>query len=212
VVTYTEPASGSYTFGHGLGVTPAMIILKERNVAGNNWVVWQNYWTAPTTHGLYLNATNAQFTTGFNWLNSTSSTTIGMTTGAITSGGYNIVAYCWAAVAGYSAFGSYTGNASTDGPFVYLGFRPRWIMAKDVTNTTSASWLIQDTSRDTYNVGYKSLYAEQTSVESVSSADNVDILSNGFKIRNASSAWNNSGQTFIYMAFAENPFNSSRAR
>lgn len=90
VVTYTEPASGSYTVGHGLGVTPSMFILKERNVSGDNWVVWHNYWQSvdpiPTKKGQYLNSTLASFTTGSDWLNSASSTTLGITTGQVTAG------------------------------------------------------------------------------------------------------------------------------
>jgi Concanavalin A-like lectin/glucanases superfamily len=211
VVTYTEPAAGtSYTVGHGLGTTPAMIILKERNVAGDNWVVWQNYWTAPTTHGLYLNATNAQFSTGSNWLNSTNSTVFGILPGQITAGGYNIVAYCWAAVAGYSAFGSYTGNGSTDGPFVYTGFRPRWIMVKR-TDTSGYGWKMLDTSRSTYNVSGADLFANLSDAESTGNTD-FDLLSNGFKARATYNDINASGGTYIYAAFAENPFNSSRAR
>jgi hypothetical protein len=214
VVTYTGTGANA-TVGHGLGVAPSMIIIKNRQAA-NSWVVY--HVSAGNGNVLLLNSTNGSTADSTAWNTTTpTSSVFSLGSGAAadtnqTTGGGQHIAYCWAAVAGYSAFGSYTGNGSADGPFVYTGFRPRFIMAKDVTNTTSASWLIQDTSRDTYNVGYKSLYAEQTSVESVSSADNVDILSNGFKIRNASSAWNNSGQTFIYMAFAENPFNSSRAR
>jgi hypothetical protein len=220
VVTYTGTGTSNPTIGHGLGVAPNMIILKDRNTnsQNNNWQVYHSSLTSG--YFLSLNATDAQAAisgTSYGSVGQPTSTTFTGVAGSVNSTTTNqntqlYVAYCWAAVAGYSAFGSYTGNGSADGPFVYTGFRPRWIMAKDVTNTTSASWLIQDTSRDTYNVGYKSLYAEQTSVESVSSADNVDILSNGFKIRNASSGWNNSGQTFIYIAFAENPFNTSRAR
>jgi hypothetical protein len=197
-----------------------MIILKDRNTNTNN-NNWQVYHSSLTSgYFLSLNTTDAQAAisgTSYGSVGQPTSTTFKGVAGSVDSTTTNqntqlYVAYCFAAVAGYSAFGSYTGNGSSDGPFVYCGFRPRFIVAKDVTNTTSASWMMQDTSRDTYNVGFKSQYADQATTESVSSNDSVDILSNGFKIRNASSAWNNSGQTFIYMAFAENPFNSSRAR
>jgi len=220
IVTYTGTGASNPTIGHGLGVTPNMIILKDRNTNSQN-PNWQVYHSSLTSgYFLSLNKTDAQAAisaTSYGSVGQPTSTTFKGVAGSVDSTTTNqntqlYVAYCWAAVPGYSAFGSYTGNGSTDGPFIYTGFRPRFIIAKDATNIDSASWMMQDSSRDTYNVGYKSLYANDPSAESVSSNDNVDILSNGFKIRNASSAWNNSGQTFIYAAFAENPLNYSRAR
>jgi len=211
IVTYTGTGANA-TVGHGLGVAPSMIITKKRSSTSD----WGVYHTSLTSAAYYLLLdTAAAQALGATYWNSTAPTSSVFSIGtadAVNISTATYVAYCWAAVPGYSAFGSYTGNGSTDGPFVYTGFRPRFIIAKDATNTTSASWMMQDSSRDTYNVGYKSLYANDPSAESVSSNDNVDILSNGFKIRNASSAWNNSGQTFIYAAFAENPLNYSRAR
>jgi hypothetical protein len=129
--------------------------------------------------------------------------------------GTTYVAYCFAEVAGYSKFGSYTGNDSADGPFVYCGFRPRWIMFKNTTN--SGSWVIFDTSRDTYNAEQNYLFPNQSTAENGLGGvvAQVDYLSNGFKMRaNNANAWmgNQSGSTFIYAAFAENPFNLSRAR
>ena len=113
-------------------------------------------------------------------------------------------------IAGFSAFGSYTGNGSTDGPFVYTGFRPRWIMAKQ-SSAAGQSWNIFDTARNTYNVTNTTLYADQSSAEdSVSNA--YDILSNGFKLRTSASQGNTNGATYIYAAFAENPFKNSLAR
>jgi len=212
IVTYTE-TSGSYTVGHSLGVAPSMIIVRERN-AVSNWVVWQNYWTAPTKNGVYLNGTAAAFTTGSNWLNSTSSTTFGITAGQVTAGTANIVAYCFAAVRGYSAFGSYTGNGSADGPFVFTGHRPRWLMWK--ASSTTGQWFIHDTARSTYNYSDLELAADSTAAEysanGAGAGQRFDILSNGFKARTSNAANNGSGTTYIYAAFAENPFNISRAR
>ena len=209
VVTYTGNTTAGATVGHGLGVAPNMIITKNRDGVTDWWVYHSSL---GATQYIVLNTTAASATSANAWNNTAPTSTVFSLGASSPSNANRDVAYCWSAVAGYSAFGSYTGNGSTDGPFIYTGFRPRFIIAKDATNIDSASWMMQDTSRDTYNVGYKSLYANDPSAESVSSNDNVDILSNGFKIRNASSAWNNSGQTFIYAAFAENPFNSSRAR
>jgi len=215
VVTFTEPASGSYTFGHGLGVTPSMFIVKERNVGGTNWVVWHNYWQSvdpiPTKKGQYLNSTLASFTTGSDWLNSLSSTTIGITTGQVTSGGSTMVAYCFSEVAGYSKFGSYTGNGSADGPFIFTGFRPRFVLTKSSSSGGAGfDWSIYDSSRNTYNVGGNYLWADLSNAEVA--ADGVDFLSNGFKIRNTSGQSNSSSVTYIYIAFAENPFKNSLAR
>ena len=120
------------------------------------------------------------------------------------------VAYCFAAVKGYSAFGSYTGNGSTDGPFIYTGFRPRWVMIK-ITSSTS-SWVIMDTSRDPYNVMQDYLLANSSDAEVNASAEARDFLSNGFKLRGTGTGSNTNGATYIYAAFAENPFKYSRAR
>jgi len=124
--------------------------------------------------------------------------------------GWTYVAYCFAPVVGYSSFGSYTGNGSTDGPFVYTGFRPRWVMFK--RTDAISDWIIYDTSRDTYNVMGKPLYADLSGAEG-DSPPRVDYLSNGFKLRVAGlSEPNWTGSPIIYAAFAEAPLNYSRAR
>ena len=121
----------------------------------------------------------------------------------VNGSGDDMVAYCFAPVDGYSAFGTYTGNGTTDGPFVYTGFRPRWIMAKQIDGA-GGNWFIADTARDTYNVQANLLDANLSNAERT--ANIYDILSNGFKVRFALSG------TFIYAAFAENPFSIARAR
>jgi hypothetical protein len=131
------------------------------------------------------------------------------TTSSCNSSGFTYVAYCFAEVAGYSAFGSYTGNGSSDGPFVYLGFRPRWFLAK-LTSSAGGSWHLIDTSRSPYNQVGLGLYPNLSSAESSDFAS--DILSNGLKIRNTQSELNASGATYIYAAFAENPFKYANAR
>jgi hypothetical protein len=128
---------------------------------------------------------------------------------AVNSSAGTFVAYCFAAVDGYSAFGSYTGNGSTDGAFSYVGFRPRWVMIK--RTDTTGNWFMYDTSRDTYNVTIQELYANLSNAEAAGTTD-LDILSNGFKLRASSAGINASGGTYIYAAFAENPFRISRAR
>ena len=207
VVTYT--ASAGATIGHGLGIAPSLIIAKSRTNGSGTWAVYSS--VLGRSQYLLLNATDAAGTLSNYWGTSDpTSTVFGVysTTAAANNTG-DMVAYCFAPVVGYSSFGSYTGNGSTDGPFVYTGFRPRWVLFK---NTNSGeNWRIMDAARNTYNVANSILYPNLSSSEG-SSAVGFDILSNGFKIRETGSELNASGVTIIYAAFAENPFQYARAR
>jgi len=210
IVTYTGTGANA-TVGHGLGVAPSMIIVKNRAVV-ENWPVYHVSTTA--TGRLILDGTAAFVTTATTW-NSTAPTSTVFSVGssiAVNGSGNGLVAYCFAPVAGYSAFGSYTGNGSTDGPFVYTNFRPRWIMYKR-TDTSGSSWVVIDTARDTYNYCDKELYPNLSNAENTGSA-RIDILSNGYKIRSDSTYGyiNASGGTYIYMALAESPFKYSLGR
>jgi hypothetical protein len=209
VVTYTGTGANA-TVGHGLGVAPNMVIVKNRSAGSTNWCVYHSSLTS-AAYSLFLDNTLAQSSYPSVW-NSTAPTltvfSLG-TNGSSNASTNSMVAYCWAAVAGYSAFGSYTGNGSADGPFVYLGFRPRWILIKDIT--AGGNWIIADTSRNTYNTVNNYLYPNLSDAE-FSSSNTFDILSNGLKIRTASSGFNTSSDTYIYAAFAENPFKFSNAR
>jgi hypothetical protein len=122
-----------------------------------------------------------------------------------------MIGYCWAEIAGFSKFGSYTGNASTEGPFIYTGFRPKFVMIKCSSSATNGLWVIKDTSRNLYNTANANLYADQSLAEDTTSTVNTDLLSNGFKLRGTYPGVN-AAQTYIYMAFAENPFKNSNAR
>ena len=208
VVTWTIP-SGNGTVGHGLGVAPKFYIVKARN-AVSNWSAWMTGFS--TDDYIYLNGTAGKANAANAWGGvQPTSTTIGTNGGVLFTAGNTVVAYCWAAVAGYSAFGSYTGNNSADGPFVYLGFMPRWVMIKG--SSVASSWAVFDTSRNTYNVmGSDTLLANSSAASS--NFPEIDFVSNGFKVRanDASSYINGSGQTYIYAAFAENPFKIARAR
>jgi hypothetical protein len=195
-------STSAFTVGHGLGVAPAMMISKTRNVA-DSWYVYHQSLAA--TESLRLNTTGAVTTGGFNGTRPTSTV---LTLGGFGSSSYTNVVYCFAAVAGYSAFGSYTGNGSTDGPFVFLGFRPRYIMRK--RTDTTAYWVVFDTARNTYNVVGEDLYPNDSLAGSNDFV--MDILSNGFKIRGTGANINANGGTYIYMAFAENPFKYALAR
>jgi len=212
IVTYTGTGSAA-TVGHGLGVAPSMIITKKRS-STSDWGVYHT--SIGNTNYLLLDSTAASASSSTYW-NNTSPTSSVFSIGTADPVNVNTatyVAYCFAPIAGYSAFGIYTGNGSTDGPFVYCGFRPRWVMVKSSTVSGSSSeWLIKDTSRDTYNVMQNTLTADSSQAEFSGSNQYIDILSNGFKIRNATGAYNNStSDTYIYAAFAENPFRNALAR
>jgi hypothetical protein len=205
VVTFATP--GGYTtgtVGHGLGVAPAFYIVKNTNGSPINWNTYHQ--SIGNTAALYLSGTQGSQVSSSFW-NNTSPTSSVFSIGANLYASANHVAYCWTPIAGYSAFGSYTGNGSTDGPFVYTGFRPKWLMVKRTDSTSD--WYIWDTARDTYNVVTNTLLADTSGAET--SATSIDDLSNGFKCRSATVV-NASGGTYIYATFAENPFKNSLAR
>jgi hypothetical protein len=212
VVTYTGTGANA-TVGHGLGVAPAMVIVKRRNSTGN-WNVRHVSITA--ANSLYLNLTNASQSDPTVWNSTVPTSTvfsIGTDTGVNASGG-TYVGYCWAEIAGFSKFGSYTGNGSTDGAFVYLGFRPKFVLVKNITTGgVGYDWYIIDSTRNSYN--QQTLYLKPNTSgaeENLTSSYPLDFLSNGFKMRNNATGLNGSGGTMIYMAFAENPFKNSNAR
>jgi hypothetical protein len=198
-------ASGTNSYGHGLGAKPAMYIVKNRE-ASQNWQIWHQGLSNETTAYLQFN-TSAQQTFSTMWAASTS-TTISLVSGGPVPAGDDFVAYVFAPVAGYSAFGSYTGNGSADGPFVFTGFRPRYVLIKDITNA-GGFWNIRDTARNEYNQAAAALWANVSDAEN-SSGSAIDILSNGFKVR--ATGFSANSATYIYACFAENPFAYSLAR
>jgi hypothetical protein len=156
--------------------------------------------------------TDAAYTGSTFWYNTAPSSSV-FTLGTVSENNVNsstYVAYCFAEISGYSKFGSYTGNGSADGTFIYTGFRPAYVMVKP--SSAAGSWWINDDMRDTYNVNDHRINANTSDAEATSGFTQQDFLSNGFKWRNSDSAWNGSGVTYIYMAFAENPFKYSLAR
>jgi hypothetical protein len=202
VVTFTGNGSTG-TVGHGLGVAPSMIIQKPRSSTGS----WATYHASlGAGNAVWLNLTDASASYPTVW-NSTSPTSSVYSVGSY-MGTSTYVAYCFAQIAGYSAFGSYTGNGSSDGPFVYTGFRPRFILTK--ASSATSSWYLRDTARSANNVAVEQLYPDLANAEA--NETGMDILSNGFKQRGTSSGFNASGTTYIYMAFAENPFKYANAR
>jgi hypothetical protein len=211
VVTYTGTGANA-TVGHGLGVAPSMVIVKSRSIV-DNWRVGHNYLnngSSPWNYSLILNATVANLLDSTIWNNTapTSSVFSIGTDATVNQSSATYVAYCFSEVAGYSKFGSYTGNGSTDGTFTYLGFSPKFIMLKR-TDTTE-NWIIYDAARDTYNVAGKELLPNSSAAEGTYTI--LDFLSNGFKLRNSAGSVNASGGTFIYAAFAETPTKFANAR
>jgi len=210
IVTYTGDGSAGRTIAHSLGVAPKMMIVKRRS-AVENWGVYHASLPSAAYY-VILNSTAAQDSGGGTIWNSTAPSSSVFTVGTSTysnSSGSTYVNYLFAEVAGYSKFGSYTGNGSTDGPFVYTGFRPKFFLVKR-TDVGGQNWRIQDTSRDSYNTSQYALYPNSSGVEDSGFA--IDFLSNGFKLRLTDSGSNASGSTYIYAAFAENPFKNALAR
>jgi hypothetical protein len=208
IVTYTGNG-GSLTVNHSLGVAPAMIIAKSRGTAGTNWGVWHKNLTTASYY-LLLNGTAAQATAANTIQSTPTSTSVSLGGSSVFNDAANMVMYLFAEVAGYSKFGSYTGNGSADGPFVYLGFRPRFVLVKGSSN--ASSWQLFDTLRPGYNANDNTLWADLSSAEGTGTA-RIDLLSNGFKVRApAGTDPNVSGATYIYAVFAENPFKNSLAR
>ena len=205
IVSYTGTGSAT-TVGHGLGSTPKIIFVKNRDAA-QNWLIYSSALTG--TSYLRLNLSNAKGTVSAVWNNTdpTSSVFTVGTDGAVNASSQNLIAYCFAEKKGYSKFGSYTGNGNADGTFVYTGFRVSWIMSKRTDATDG--WRIRDAKRDIDNPAQHRLLANTHDAEVVASSQDTDFLSNGFKIRNSDSGYNTSGATYIYMAFAENPFVNS---
>ena len=212
LATYTGTGSDA-NVGHSLSSAPELIITKSRSATGDwkvhtsaidgSWDVGTLNSTAAFGNSSYTASTNSIFYVG---------------TGAPTNAsGVTYVSYLFHSVKGYSKIGSYTGNGSTDGTFVYLGFKPAWVMIKNQGSGSYTSWSIFDTTRQTFNVNAgKTLYANKSSAEGVrgngsdssTTIPGIDMLSNGFKCRVLNDEVNNPSN-FIYMAFAENPFTTS---
>ena len=217
IVTYTGDGTSPRNISHSLGVIPAMVIVKSRSAVAS-WIV--KHQNLSSNNNVFLESTAAQSSPSNGYIqNLTSSSTFGVVNGGggvanINANGTTYIAYLFAAVSGYSAFGSYTGNGSADGPFVFCGFRPRFVMWKNASAVEA--WLIEDTARSTYNEVALELYPSSSGAEAAGSSrsptQQFDYLSNGFKVRGAQGQTNGNGNTIIYAAFAEHPFKNALAR
>jgi hypothetical protein len=209
VVTYTGTGALG-TVGHGLGVAPSMLIIKSRSTA-DTWRVYHA--SLGNTQFINLNDTSAAGTASTVWNNTSPTSTVFTvnTESSVNGSGRTQVAYCWTPIAGYSSFGSYTGNGNADGPFVYLGFRPKFVLYKDTANG-STNWELVDSARNTYNPEFTRLFPNASNADDNAVNPVMDFTANGFKIRTSAFGVNNNGNVHIYMAFAENPLKNSLAR
>ena len=200
IVSYTGTGSNA-TVGHGLGVAPKVLILKSRTRSDGQWTVGSDMlgWTK----FLYLDANSAAQTFNIYQDTAPTSSVFSLSSdGGVNQSSGSMIGYAFAEKKGYSKFGSYTGNGETAGPFVYTGFKPAFVIIK-YSNATE-SWYIYDNKRQSYNAQGARLRADDSEAEA--SSANFDFLSNGIKIRTSGSAANTSGGSYIYLAFAENPF------
>ena len=208
IVSWTGNATAGATVGHGLGTTPAMIIIKNRIDSSTSfWCVYHKsaFVSQSDPNILYLNVTDAQADD----TNVLGNSTVTINSNVFSLGDYNgsngsgdaMIAYCFAEVKGYSKFGSYVGNGNANGTFVYTGFKPAFIITK--CSSATGEWEIYDNKRTTYNVATSTLEAQSSGAEL--NYYSIDMLSNGFKQRQTYNTQNQSGATYIYMAFAEQP-------
>ena len=207
IVAYTG-TGGAGTVSHGLSATPRVIMVKRTSGVADWNVYHASNTSAPETDYLVLN-TEAATSDNTRW-NDTAPTTSVFSVGtddAVNGDASTYLAFVFAEKQGYSKFGSYVGNGNADGAFIYTGFKPAWIMVKNITDS-GVSWMIQDHKRDINNPVHHRLKANDPAAEA-SNINQMDFLSNGFKCRVNDSSWNLSGKTYIYMAFAENPFVTS---
>jgi hypothetical protein len=207
MVVYAGTGSNA-TVGHGLPKAPNLIITRAINDSGRAWPVYHSGTGANVS---YLNTTANNIVDSTIWTAAPNNSVFFIGTGVDINRNVNIhIAYCWTAIPGYSAFGSYTGNGSTDGPFIYTDFRPGFVIIKNATSTNN--WSIIDSVRDQFNGASRRQHPNLFTPDNTGAGVVIDLLSNGFKCKNTDPLENQSGQTIIYAAFAEMPFKYARAR
>ena len=209
IASWTGNGISGATLGHGIGKIPKFIIVQTRQGTNNRDKPVYHVSTG-TNYATVLNSTSAGYTSSAFWNNTAPSSTV-VTLGNDQNTNQNTstyIAYCWAEVEGFSKFGSYVGNESTDGPFIYCGFKPAFVLVK--SSTSVSNWLIMDNARNSTNPVDLDLYANLTNIETQYAR--FDYVSNGFKVRNTSGEMNTSGETYIFAAFAESPFSTANAK
>jgi len=203
IVSYTGNGTTGATVGHGLGVKPNLIILKYRNVGSTNWQVYHS--SLGATKYLQLNSNGASTTSNTRW-NDVEPTnqvfTLGSSGDVKTNGG-QYIAYCFAEKRGFSKFGAYSGFSNTNGPFLYTGFKPKYVCIK-CTSTTD-HFVVDDTARSPFNEANHTLYSNLSNAEYTAGAYGIDIVSNGIKIRNLDGNYSSNGRAYVWWAFADEP-------
>ena len=213
IVSYTGTGANR-TVAHNLGVKPGMFIVKQRGAADTNWGVYHS--AVGATKSLFLQSTGAAFDSA-EYFNDTEPTSSVFTLGTNAQGnadGGTYIAYVFAPVEGFSAFGSYLGNANANGPMINLGFKPAWVMIKQA-DTSARDWIIQDATRNPFNAANLQLLPNASSAEATtfySQSAAIDIVSNGFKVRSSAARVSENGANYVYAAFAEAPFKTANAR
>jgi hypothetical protein len=208
IIKYQGTGSAT-TVGHGLGVAPKMVIVKDRDNS-RSWNVYHDGLSA-ATKVIYLNQNVAESTDSAIFGSAPTSSVVNIATGGGSNGsGNDYIMYAFAEIEGFSKIDSYTGNGSSDGPHVITGFKPAWILVKNISSS-STNWDILDSTREPFNSVGNQLFANTNAAEA-SSDHEFDFLSNGFKARDTSSSVNTSGGTYIYIAFASSPFKTANAQ
>ena len=205
VGTYAGTGQDS-TIGHGLGAVPDWLMIKNRSSGSRKWQLWHNGLTG-TNKYLAIDRSDAELTDSASWDNTAHSNTVWNTygSGEANQNGENFVCYAWTSIQGFSKFGSYTGNANANGPFIYTGFKPAWIMTKQING--SSSWIVHDSKRDPINPIDEFFTVEER--DAAGDLDSFDLCSTGFKVRTSNGDRNSNGDTFAYWAFAESPLVNS---
>ena len=206
VGTYAGTGQDS-TIGHGLGAVPDWLMIKNRSSGSRKWQLWHNGLTG-TNKYLAIDRSDAELTDTASWDNTAHSNTVWNTygSGEANQNGENFVCYAWTSIQGFSKFGSYTGNGNANGPFIYTGVKPAWIMTKQING--ASSWIVHDNKRDPINTVTEFFTVEENDAAGTL-ANSFDLCSNGFKVRTSNGDRNSSGDSFAYWAFAESPLVNS---
>jgi len=208
IVAYTGSGS-AHTISHSLSAVPSVVILKGRSF-GDGWGQYHKTSGNPAILAFDGDVADRYSSKWGPFFNSTAPTSSVFSVGtdtAINTSSKTHIAYLFAQKQGFSKFGSYKGNGNADGPFVYTGFRPAMVIIRN--SSATGNWEIFDTKRSTYNLMHATLYADTTGAEYTGTGNQIDVLSNGFKVRNEDTNTNDSGETTVFMAFAEQPFVNS---
>ena len=212
LVSYTGTGSLA-TVGHGLGAKPDVMIIRNRNGAGDDWLVYHQRLGA--TKNLKLNKNDPEATAS-NKFNDTEPTSTVFTVNTSADGNQssqNFISYIFSEVSGYSKFGSYVGNANTDGTYVFCGFEPAFLLIKRSSSGDNNPWIGYNNKRNPFNQVNNQMVWNTTEWENIDANNaNLDFVSNGFKLRNSSGGFNGNGGTYIFLAFAHAPFQNGRAR